>query len=87
MKDQLHVDSFCHPPRLVHSGKAPDGVMSFLAGIRRGQWSLVLAPGLVTSQNVPDRGKVVTVPIFVQRRLLHPDVYHVSNTSIEQFRF
>ena len=44
-------------------------------------------PGSRPQHLVPDRGKVVTAPIFVQGRLPHPDVDRLSNTSLEPSRF
>ena len=62
MKNQkTNCETFFLDKGLANSGKAPDGVVSLLAGIRVGhltRLSSVLALGVQPQHIVPDRGEV-----------------------------
>ena len=79
--ERLSEIAFIPNRRLGRSGKAPDGVRSLLAGIRIGRRSSDAPPGSQPQHIVPDRGEVVTAPIFVNGKPLHPDVDYLSNNS------
>ena len=74
--------------RLVHSGEAPDGVMSLLAVIWIDLRFSLLAPGLDHQHVVLDRGKVVTAlfrkghSILMWISSLTPRSNHFSSTAI-----